>query len=168
MSDRALAGLRVIDVTQVMAGPFCAMLLADLGADVVKIEPPEGDMTRRMPGGVGNDTPAFNAVNRGKRSVDLKQTEGREALVRLVRSADILVENSRPGVMASLLLDYPTLAKVHPGLIYASISGYGQTGPHRTKGGLDLIAQGVSGIMSVTGTAGGPPSKSGVPLTAVP
>jgi crotonobetainyl-CoA:carnitine CoA-transferase CaiB-like acyl-CoA transferase len=167
MSDRALAGLRVIDVTQVMAGPFCSMLLADLGADVIKIEPPAGDTTRQMPGGIGNDTPAYNAVNRGKRSVvlDLKQAEGRDALVRLARSADILIENSRPAVMASLGLDYATLATVNPALIYASISGYGQTGPHRTKGGLDLIAQGVSGIMSVTGTAGGPPSKSGVPLT---
>jgi formyl-CoA transferase len=157
----------VIDVTQVMAGPFCAMLLADLGADVVKIEPPEGDTTRRMPGGIGNDTAAFNAVNRGKRSVvlDLKQAEGRAALLRLAQSADILIENSRPGVMTSLGLDYATLAGTNPALIYASISGYGQTGPHRTKGGLDLIAQGVSGIMSVTGTAGGPPSKSGVPLT---
>src|SRR5262245_25991184 len=165
--SHALAGLRVLDVTQVMAGPFCAMLLADLGADVIKIEPPEGDSTRQMPGGIGHDTPAFNAVNRGKRSVvlDLKQDEGREALVRLARSADILIANSRPGVMASLRLDYATLAEVNPALIYASISGYGQTGPYRTKGGLDLIAQGVSGIMSVTGTAGGPPSKSGVPLT---
>jgi crotonobetainyl-CoA:carnitine CoA-transferase CaiB-like acyl-CoA transferase len=164
---RALAGLRVIDVTQVMAGPFCAMLLADLGADVIKIEPPGGDSTRQMPGGINGDTPAFNAVNRGKRSVvlDLKQRDGREALIRLVRSADILIENSRPGVMASLGLDYGTLSAESPALIYASISGYGQTGPHRTKGGLDLIAQGVSGIMSVTGAADGPPSKSGVPLT---
>jgi formyl-CoA transferase len=164
---RALAGLRVIDVTQVMAGPFCAMLLADLGADVIKIEPPRGDSTRQMPGGIGGDTPAFNAVNRGKRSVvlDLKQAAGRDALIRLVRLADILIENSRPGVMASLGLDYTTLAALSPALIYASISGYGQTGPYRRKGGLDLIAQGVSGIMSVTGVAGGPPSKSGVPLT---
>jgi crotonobetainyl-CoA:carnitine CoA-transferase CaiB-like acyl-CoA transferase len=163
----ALAGLRVLDVTQVMAGPFCTMILADLGADVVKIEPPRGDMTRRMPGAVGTDTPAFNAVNRGKRSVilDLKTTAGHDALVQLVPSADIFVENSRPGAMAALGLDYATLAALNPRIIYASISGYGLTGPDRAKGGLDLIAQAVSGIMSVTGAPDGPPTKAGVPLT---
>ena len=163
----ALHGVRVVDVTQVMAGPFCTMLLADLGADVIKIEPPAGDMTRRMPGGVGSDTPAYNAVNRGKRSVvlDLKSQMGRDAVARLAASADIFTENSRPGVMTDLGLGYPALAARNPGLIYASISGYGQTGPHRSKGGLDLVAQGVSGIMSVTGEMGGRPVKSGVPLT---
>ncbi len=163
----ALGGLRVLDVTQVMAGPFCTMLLADLGADVIKIEPPGGDMTRRMPGAVGADTPAFNAVNRGKRSVvlDLKTTAGRDALGQLAPAADVFVENSRPGVMTALGLDYPALAARNPRLIYASISGYGQTGPDRAKGGLDLIAQAVSGIMSVTGAPGGPPMKAGVPLT---
>ena len=162
----ALAGLRVLDVTQVMAGPFCTMLLADLGADVIKIEPPGGDMTRRMPGASGPDTPAFNAVNRGKRSVvlDLKTGAGRAALMRLARSADVFIENSRPGTMAALGLGYATLAEENPGLVYASISGYGQTGPDSTKGGLDLVAQGVSGIMSVTGD-GGTPVKAGVPLT---
>jgi len=165
--DSALAGVRVIDVTQVMAGPFCTMLLADLGADVIKIEPPTGDMTRRMPGGVGNDTPAYNAVNRGKRSVvlDIKTEAGRAAVLRLVESADLFIENSRPGVMADLGLGYEAVAGRNPQLIYASISGYGQTGPDRAKGGLDLIAQGVAGIMSVTGAAGGPPMKSGIPLT---
>jgi crotonobetainyl-CoA:carnitine CoA-transferase CaiB-like acyl-CoA transferase len=163
----ALAGVRVIDVTQVMAGPFCTMLLADLGADVIKIEPPGGDMTRRMPGGLDGDTPAYNAVNRGKRSVvlDLKTPAGRAAVARLVESADIFAENSRPGVMTELGLDYPALSARNPRLIYASISGYGQTGPDRRKGGLDLIAQGVSGIMSVTGEADGRPVKSGIPLT---
>ena len=163
----ALDGLRVVDVSQVMAGPFCAMLLADLGADVIKIEPPAGDMTRRMPGAVGSDTPAFNAVNRGKRSVilDLKSTAGRDGLVRLAEKADVFIENSRPGAMAALGVDYATLASRNPRLVYASISGYGQTGPNRGKGGLDLIAQAVSGIMSVTGAADGPPSKAGVPLT---
>jgi len=167
MSSGALAGVRIVDVTQVMAGPFCTMLLADLGADVVKIEPPAGDMTRRMPGGVGHETPAYNAVNRGKRSVvlDIKTDAGRAAVLRLVESADIFAENSRPGVMTDLGLGYAALAARNPGLIYASISGYGQTGPDRTKGGLDLIAQGVAGIMSVTGAADGPPMKSGIPLT---
>jgi formyl-CoA transferase len=120
-----------------------------------------------MPGAVGTDTPAFNAVNRGKRSVvlDLKSTAGRQAVARLVEWADVLVENYRPGVTAGLGLDYAALSARHPRLIYASISGYGQTGPARTRGGLDLIAQGISGIMSVTGVPGGPPVKAGIPLT---
>src|SRR5262245_34295537 len=163
----ALKGLRVLDVTQVMAGPFCTMILADLGADVIKIEPPAGDSTRTMPGAVGTDSPSFNAVNRGKRSVvlNLKTPEGRDALVHLARNADIFVENYRPGVLATLGLDYDSLKAVNPRLIYASISGYGQTGPDRRKGGFDLVAQGVSGIMSITGESGGPPIKAGVPIT---
>jgi crotonobetainyl-CoA:carnitine CoA-transferase CaiB-like acyl-CoA transferase len=170
MSDTnpgSLHGLRVIDLTQVMAGPFCTMLLADLGADVIKIEPPQGDSTRTMPGAVGTDSPSFNAVNRGKRSVvvNLKTREGVEAVRALARGADIFVENYRPGVMTSLGLDYASLSEQNPRLIYASISGYGQTGPQRNKGGFDLVAQGVSGIMSVTGEPGGAPVKSGIPLT---
>ena len=163
----ALHGLRVIDVTQVMAGPFCAMLLADFGADVIKVEPPTGDSTRTMPGAVGTDSPSFNAVNRGKRSIvlNLKAPEGVEALKRLAESADILVENYRPGVMETLGLDYASLAALNPRLIYASISGYGQSGPMKNKGGFDLVAQGVSGIMSVTGEPGGAPVKSGIPIT---
>jgi crotonobetainyl-CoA:carnitine CoA-transferase CaiB-like acyl-CoA transferase len=163
----ALDGLRVLDVTQVMAGPFCAMLLADLGADVIKIEPPSGDSTREMPGAVRGDSPSFNSVNRGKRSIvlNLKTDGGRNAFERLARTTDIVIENYRPGVMASLGLDYRRLSQANPRLIYASISGYGQTGPHRGKGGFDLIAQGVSGIMSITGEPGGAPVKAGVPLT---
>jgi formyl-CoA transferase len=163
----SLDHLRVLDVTQVMAGPFCGMLLADLGADVIKVEPPSGDSTRKMPGGVGTDTPAFNAVNRGKRSIviDLKHAHGRDVFLRLAREADIVIENYRPGVMTGLGLGYQGIAALNPRVIYASISGYGQTGPDRDKGGFDLIAQGVSGIMSVTGNPDGPPVKCGVPLT---
>jgi crotonobetainyl-CoA:carnitine CoA-transferase CaiB-like acyl-CoA transferase len=163
----ALDGLRVLDVTQVMAGPYCAMVLADLGADVIKVEPPAGDSTRVMPGAVGRDTPSFNAVNRGKRGivVNLKAPAGRDVLIRLARATDILIENYRPGVMAALGVGYEALAAVNPRIIYASISGYGQTGPQRNKGGFDLVAQGVSGIMSVTGEPGGAPAKAGVPLT---
>jgi crotonobetainyl-CoA:carnitine CoA-transferase CaiB-like acyl-CoA transferase len=163
----ALAGLRVIDLTQVMAGPFCTMLLADFGADVVKIEPPNGDSTRTMPGAVGTDSPSFNAVNRGKRSVvlNLKSQEGVDAVKALARGADVFVENYRPGTLDKLGLGYADLAAINGRLIYASISGYGQTGPHRHKGGFDLVAQGVSGIMSVTGEPGGAPVKSGIPLT---
>ena len=163
----ALHGIRVLDLGQVMAGPFCAMQLADLGADVIKVEPPEGDSSRHMGTRVGTDSTGFAALNRGKRGIvlDLKTAAGRDALIRLAARADILVENFRPGVMKALGLDYPTLAAPNPRLIYASISGYGQTGPDAAKGGFDLIAQGASGLMSVTGEPGGPPVKAGVPIT---
>ena len=163
----ALEGLRVLDVTQVMAGPFCSMLLADFGADVIKIEPPAGDSTRQMPGAVGPESPSFNAVNRGKRSIvlNLKVADGQRTLRRLAAASDVLVENYRPGVLDALGLGYDALSRVNPRLIYASISGYGQTGPDRDKGGFDLVAQGASGIMSITGELDGPPVKAGVPLT---
>lgn len=166
-SNGALDDIRVLDVTQVMAGPYCAMLLCDMGADVIKVEPPEGDSSRRMAGASTADSPSFNAVNRGKRGVviDLKSTEGRGVFERLAASADVLIENFRPGVMARLGLDYPRLATQNPGLIYASISGYGQTGPKANRGGFDLVAQGVSGIISVTGEPGRMPVKAGVPIT---
>jgi len=162
-----LSGVRVLDVTQFMAGPFCSVILADLGADVIKIEPPGGESTRKMVGAVGSESPAFNAVNRGKRSVvlNLKLPAGRDAFLRMARSVDIVIENNRPGVMRKLGLDYETLSATNPRLIYASISGYGHTGPDRAKGGFDLIAQGVAGIMSVTGEPGRPPVKAGIPLT---
>ncbi|MGE3469039.1 MAG: CaiB/BaiF CoA transferase family protein [Vicinamibacterales bacterium] len=162
-----LDGIVVLDLTQVMAGPYCAMLLADMGARVIKVEPPGGDSTRAMAGGAGGESAAFNAVNRGKLGVvlDLRRDDAREAVRRLAASADVLVENFRPGVMARLGLDYPTLSAAHPGLVYASISGYGQTGPWAGKGGFDLVAQGVSGIMSVTGEPGRPPAKAGIPVT---
>ena len=166
--QHALNGIRVLDVTQVMAGPYCAMLLCDLGADVVKVEmPPHGDASRRMAGARGTDSPAFNAVNRGKRGVvvDMKADRGRDVVVRLAGAADVFVENARPGVMDRMGLGYSDLRSVNPGLVYASISGYGQTGPHRNRGGFDLVAQGVAGIMSVTGELGGPPVKAGIPLT---
>jgi crotonobetainyl-CoA:carnitine CoA-transferase CaiB-like acyl-CoA transferase len=165
---QALAGLVVLDVTQVMAGPFCAMQLGDLGADVIKVEPPYGDSTRRWRHeGAGTDSAEFNAVNRGKRGIvlNLKTPAARDVFRRLARSADIIIENFRPGVMADFGLDYARLGADNPALIYASISGYGQTGPDAQKGGFDLVAQGVSGIMSITGEPGGPPIKCGVPLT---
>jgi crotonobetainyl-CoA:carnitine CoA-transferase CaiB-like acyl-CoA transferase len=163
----ALEGIRVLDVTQVMAGPFCAMQLCDMGADVIKVEPPEGDSARRMAGATGTDSPGFNAVNRGKRGIvlDLKSPGGQQAFRRLLPTTDIVIENYRPGVMRGFGLDYAALAAEFPALIYASISGYGQTGPDARTGGFDLIAQGVSGLMSVTGEPGRPPAKVGVPLT---
>ena len=163
----SLDGIKVLDVTQVMAGPFCSMLLCDMGADVIKIEPPGGDTTRHWGEHPGTDSSSFNAVNRGKRGmvVDLKRSEGAEVVKRLVVSCDIFIENYRPGVMERFGLDYQSLRTENRAVIYASISGYGQTGPSAHKGGFDLIAQGVSGIMSVTGESGRSPAKAGVPVT---
>jgi len=150
-----------------MAGPYCAMLLADMGARVIKVEPPAGDSTRSMAGARGSDSPPFNAVNRGKLGmvIDLQDPKGREVFKRLARTADIVIENYRPGVMGRFGLDYASLRADNTRLIYASISGHGQTGPWSGKGGFDLIAQGLSGVMSVTGTTDGTPVKAGVPLT---
>ena len=164
---RALQDVRVLDVTQVMAGPFCAMLLCDMGADVIKVESPAGDSSRRMAGARGGDSASFNAVNRGKRGIviDLKAPGGPGVLQRLASRADVFIENYRPGVLGRLGLDYGALRALNPRLIHASISGYGQTGPAAHKGGFDLVAQGVSGLMSVTGEPHRPPVKVGVPLT---
>lgn len=165
----ALDGLTVLDVTQVMAGPFCCQLLADFGAHVTKVEPPgTGDATRHSMGFkmAQGSSAAFLAVNRNKESiaVDLKREEGREAFLRLVDTADVVVENFRPGVTARLGIDYPVLRERNPALIYASISGFGQTGPYASRPGYDLIAQAMSGVMSVTGEPGGNPVKCGIPV----
>ena len=163
----ALQNIRVLDVTQVMAGPFCAMLLCDMGAEVIKVESPAGDSSRRMAGACGSDSASFNAVNRGKRGIviDLKAAGGPDVLRRLAATADVFVENYRPGVLGRLGLDYGALRALNSRLVYASISGYGQTGPAAHKGGFDLVAQGVSGLMSVTGEPDRPPVKAGVPVT---
>ena len=169
-SAAALDGLRVIDQTQVMAGPFCSMLLADMGADVIKVEPLQGEATRHeravKPGAPGVSA-SFLAMNRNKRgmALDLKRPEGAEILKKLAATADVLVENYRPGVAARLGIDFDSLKILNPRLIYCSISGFGQTGPYASRGGFDLIAQGMSGIMSATGSPGGPPVKVGVPIT---
>jgi crotonobetainyl-CoA:carnitine CoA-transferase CaiB-like acyl-CoA transferase len=164
---QALEGIRVLDATQVMAGPFCTMLLGDLGADVIKVEPPEGDTTRTMAGSRGTESPGFWSINRNKRGVvlDLKDPRGQEVFRALAARADILVENYRPGAMDALALGYEELHGINPGLVYASISGFGATGPYASRGGFDLVAQGMSGIMSVTGEPGRAPVKCGVPLT---
>jgi crotonobetainyl-CoA:carnitine CoA-transferase CaiB-like acyl-CoA transferase len=158
----ALAGLRVLELTQVMAGPFCGQVLGDMGADVIKIEPLQGDATRESMG-IG----AFLAVNRNKRSValDLKSEEHRAVLHRLVRDADVVLENYRPGVAARLGAGWEELSEINPRLIYASVSGFGQTGPYAQRPGYDLIAQGLSGVMSVTGEPDGDPVKCGIPIS---
>lgn len=168
----ALAGMRVLDVSQVMAGPFCCMMLGDMGADVIKVEPPKGgDQTRRAMGFKlkGDDSLGFLNMNRNKRSItiDLKSDEGREIFYALARTADVIVENYRPGTMKKLGIDYDTISKINPGIIYASISGFGQSGPWADRPGFDLIAQAATGVMSITGHPGGPPAKSGVPVTDI-
>lgn len=167
-----LAGVRVLDVSQVMAGPYACMLLGDLGADVVKIEPPgAGDQTRGAMGFKmkGSDSMGFLNMNRNKRSVvlDLKTDAGREAFHKLAETADILLENYRPGVVRKLGVDYDTLRAINPRLIYASISGFGQSGPWADRPGFDLMAQAMSGVMSVTGHPGMPPVKAGVPVADI-
>ncbi len=169
---QSLDHLRVVDMSQVMAGPFCAMLLADHGADVVKVEPiGVGDATRQGLGRVQpwGESAAFLAVNRNKRSiaVDLKTDAGPAVLQRLAAGADALVESYRPGTAARLGVGYEDLAAINSRLVYASISGFGATGPYAERGGYDIITQGMSGIMSVTGEPGGTPAKAGVPLTDV-
>ncbi|NDV89080.1 CoA transferase [Aurantimonas aggregata] len=162
-----LDGIRVLDISQVMAGPFCCMLLGDMGADVIKVEPPEtGDSTRHSMGFrlKGSDSPGFLALNRNKRSItlDLKSEEGRETLYALVKTADVLVENARPGVSGRLGMDYETLRAINPRLVYASISGFGQTGPWAQRPGFDLIAQAVSGVLSSNGFPGMEPAKNSI------
>ena len=164
-----LQGVVVIDCTQIMAGPFCTLLLADMGADVIKVEKPDGgDDSRRMgPPFIDGRSAAFLAINRNKRSLalDLRKEEGKKVFKGLVERADVVVENFRPGTMERLGLDYRELKGIKPPLVYCSISGFGQTGPYRERGGFDLVAQGMSGLMSVTGMPDGPPVKVGVPIT---
>jgi crotonobetainyl-CoA:carnitine CoA-transferase CaiB-like acyl-CoA transferase len=167
-----LGHIRVLDVSQVMAGPVCGMLLGDMGADVIKVEPPgSGDLTRRAMGFKlkGSDSLGFINMNRNKRSIvlNLKTEAGRNVFYQLVRTADVLIENYRPGAAARLGIDYATLKTINPRIIYASISGFGQTGPWSQRPGFDLIAQAMGGIMSITGNPDGPPAKSGVPVADI-
>jgi crotonobetainyl-CoA:carnitine CoA-transferase CaiB-like acyl-CoA transferase len=167
-----LEGVRVLDISQVMAGPYACMLLGDMGADVIKIEPPvTGDQTRGSMGFrmKGADSLGFLNMNRNKRSVvlDLKTAAGKEVLLRLAKDADILVENYRPGAMKRLGLGYEVLKEINPRLVYTSISGFGQTGPWADRPGFDLMAQAMSGVMSVTGYPDSPPVKCGVPVADI-
>jgi len=166
-----LAGMRVLELAQIMAGPTAGMMLADMGADVVKVEKlPGGDDSRgyREPRVNGVSAP-FLILNRNKRGIalNLKHARGREVLLRLVRNADVLTENYRRGALEKLGLGYDVLSKANPGLIYCAISGYGRDGPYADKGGFDLIAQGVSGLMSITGEPDGPPVKTGNPVADI-
>ena len=166
-----LEGMAVLDLTQIMAGPVCTMLLADMGADVIKIEKPNGgDDTRRMgPPFTGGWASGFLALNRNKRSLglNLREEAGRQVFRRLLQGADVVVENFRPGVMERLGLGYGELSQEKPSLVYCCISGFGATGPYRNRGGFDLVAQGMSGLMSITGFPDSPPAKVGVPITDI-
>ncbi|MFL6572608.1 MAG: CaiB/BaiF CoA transferase family protein [Burkholderiales bacterium] len=163
-----LAGIKVLELAQIMAGPTCGLMLADLGADVIKVERvPGGDDTRMMNRpSVRGESAAFMAMNRNKRGIalNLKLPAAQEALTRMVAGADVLTENYRKGTMEKLGMGYAALKVLNPGLIYCSISGYGRTGPYADKGGYDLIAQGMSGLMSITGEPGRAPAKSGAPV----
>ncbi len=164
----ALDGLKVIDLTRVLAGPFCTMLLGDMGADVIKIEEPElGDDTRGWAPFIDGVSSYFLSVNRNKRSValDLKSPAGAEVMTRLVREADVLVENLRPGTLERAGFGYERLATLNPRLIYASVTGYGHTGPRRDEAGYDPVMQAEAGVMDITGPADGEPSRVGVAVT---
>ena len=159
-----LAGIRVVDLTRVLAGPFCSMALADMGAEVIKVEEPgKGDDTRGWPPFAGGEATYFMAVNRGKKSLtlNLKAPEGQDILRRLIRRADVLIENFRPGTMERLGFGWERLRVESPRLIYCSISGFGESGPEASRPGYDLIVQGESGIMDLTGFPDGPPVKVG-------
>ncbi|AIZ46321.1 formyl-CoA transferase [Deinococcus radiopugnans] len=169
-----LSGIRVADFTRVLTGPFCTMLLGDLGADVIKIEPPGGDDTRGwgppfQESEGGRESSYFLSVNRNKRSVelDLKTPEGMDNARQLIATSDVLVENFRPGTLERLGLGWEALRAEHPRLVYASISGFGQTGPYKDRAGYDVIAQGMGGMMSYNGEIGGPPLRVGVAVADV-
>ncbi len=165
-----LEGVRVLDLTNVMAGPYCAMVLGDMGAEVIKLESTEGgDTTRRFDPQVNGESYCFAVLNRNKKSlaIDMKDPRGKEIVLKLAEKADIMIENFRPGVVRKLGLDYDSLKAGNPGLVYASLSGFGQTGPYGKKGGFDIIAQGMSGIMMMTGYPGGRPAKVGIAMNDV-
>ena len=165
-----LDGVKVLDFTAIMAGPYCTLMLSDMGADVTKIETfPEGDGSRRFDPKVNDESYCFAVLNCNKKSValDLKQPQGKEIFLKLAAQTDIFVENFRPGVTKKLGIDYDAIKKINPGVIYASISGFGQTGPYGKKGGFDIIAQGMSGIMRMTGEPNGRPAKVGIAMNDI-
>jgi crotonobetainyl-CoA:carnitine CoA-transferase CaiB-like acyl-CoA transferase len=163
----ALAGIRVIDLTRILAGPFCTQLLADMGADVIKVEPPAGDPVRGQGAMVDGFSAYFAQFNRNKRSVvlDLYQERDKTALARLLADADVVVENFRPGVFARMGFDSDRLASLNPRLVVASVNGYGSTGPYAQRPSFDFIAQAMSGFMAVNGEADGPPLRAAPPMS---
>ena len=170
LGEPPLKGVRVLDLTRVLAGPFCSMTLSDLGAEIIKVEiPGSGDDTRAFPPYINGESSYFMSVNRGKKSVtlNLKEDSAREALHRLAAVCDVFLENYRPGVTMRLGIDYDTLKKINPRLIYCSISSFGQTGPYNQWPGYDLIVQGMGGLMGLTGEPGRPPVRVGMAVTDI-
>ena len=166
-SQLPLAGTRILDLTQALAGPFASLLLADMGAEVVKVErPPAGDPARQIPPHVNGVSAYFLSVNRNKRSIllDLSGEEGRDVFYDLARRADVVLDNYRPGVVQRLGIDYETLAEINPRVISCSISAFGPDGPHAGRPAYDLVVQAMSGLMSITGEAGRPPVRMGLPM----
>jgi crotonobetainyl-CoA:carnitine CoA-transferase CaiB-like acyl-CoA transferase len=164
-----LEGVRVLDLTNVMAGPYCAMVLGDMGAEVIKVESFDGDTSRRFEPQINGESYCFAVLNRNKKSIslDLKEPRGKAVIMELAAKCDIVMENFRPGVVRKLGIDYESLKTRNPGIIYASMSGFGQTGPYGKKGGFDIIAQGMSGIMMMTGYPGGRPAKVGIAMNDI-
>ena len=162
-----LQGVRVVDLTRILSGPFCTLLLADMGAEVIKVEPPGGDPLRGQGAIVEGLSWYFAAFNRNKRSVvlNLRSAAGKEALRRLIATADVVVDNFRPGVMADLGLDWPQLAALRPGIIHTSVTGFGERGPYADRPAFDFIAQAMSGFMSCNGTLETGPMRSGAPIS---
>ncbi|MDB5859920.1 MAG: Carnitine dehydratase, partial [Ramlibacter sp.] len=162
-----LQDIRVVDLTRILSGPFCTMLLADMGADVIKIEPAEGDPVRAQGAMVEGLSWYFAAFNRNKRSVrlDLRSVEGMEALKRLIRTADVVVDNFRPGVMEQMGLGWEALCELSPGIIHTSVNGFGERGPYADRPAFDFIAQAMSGFMSMNGTQETGPMRSGLPIS---
>ncbi|GJD70755.1 CaiB/BaiF CoA transferase family protein [Methylobacterium gnaphalii] len=172
MGQGPLAGVRVIELAHIMAGPVCGLMLGDMGADVIKVEKIDGgdDTRRSVPPSIEGESAAYMMMNRGKRGIalDLKSPEGKAVLRRLLADADVLIENYRGGTMEKLGLGYETLRQEFPGLIYCALSGFGRTGPYADRAGFDLVAQGMSGLMSITGEGPGrPPMKCGPPVTDI-
>ncbi len=163
---KLLDGLTVLDFTRVLAGPFCTMILGDLGARVIKVEPPGGDEARHIGPMVNESSVYFASINRGKEGIalNLKHRAGLELARRLVRTADVLTENFRPGTLERIGLGYQHVSNINPGIIYASLSGFGQTGPYSERGAYDIIIQAMSGMMSITGQPGGPPTRVGASI----
>ena len=171
MTSGPLKGMRVIELAHIMAGPVCGLMLADMGADVIKVEKPSGDDSRRfVPPEIGGEAAAYMMMNRNKRgiSLNLKANKAQKILLKLLSNADVLIENYRKGTMEKLGLSYDTLQEINPRLIYCEISGFGRTGPYAKRGGFDLIAQGMAGLMSITGESPDrPPVKVAAPISDI-
>ncbi|MBC8247835.1 MAG: CoA transferase, partial [Deltaproteobacteria bacterium] len=170
-NPKPLSDVTVLDLSRILAGPYCSMMLGDLGADVIKVERPGvGDDTRGWgPPEAGGEAAYYLCTNRNKRSltVDIKAPEGREILRKLAKQSDILIENFKVGTLEKIGLGFEDLKKINPGIVYCSVTGFGQTGPYKDKPGYDFVIQGMGGIMSITGDPDGPPMKVGVAIVDI-